>query len=52
MRKRQLDKIDKSKEDYEFERQQQECTFAPKIVSKTPQYIKDKLQSKISSIPE
>lgn len=34
MRKRQLDKIDKSKEDYEFERQQEECSFAPKFVSK------------------
>jgi hypothetical protein len=43
MRKRQLDKSDKTKEDYEFERHGQECTFAPKIVSKTPQYIRDKL---------
>lgn len=47
MRKRQLDKIDKSKEDYEFERQQNECTFAPKIYSKQPKYIRDKVQSKI-----
>ena len=29
-----MDKKDKTKEDYEFERMGQECTFAPKIFSK------------------
>lgn len=33
-RKRQVDKTDKTKEDYEFERQGQECTFAPKLMTK------------------
>ena len=42
MRKRQLDKTDKTKEDYEFERQGQECTFAPKT-TKNPKYIRDRV---------
>ena len=42
MRKRQMDKQDKSKADYEFERSGEECTFAPKLMSKTPKYIKDR----------
>ena len=29
-RKAQIDKTDKAKEDYEFERQGEECTFQPK----------------------
>lgn len=29
MQKKQIEKTDKSAVDYEFERQQQECTFAP-----------------------
>jgi len=29
--KKQIDKTDKTKEDYEFERNQEECTFAPKL---------------------
>eukprot|EP00347_Sterkiella_histriomuscorum_P000078 403377271 len=33
--KHQKVKQDKSKQDYEFERNQQECTFQPKMVSKT-----------------
>ena len=33
-RKRQLDKTDKAKEDYEFEKQAEECTFAPNIKRK------------------
>ena len=52
MRKRQVDKTDKKKEDYEFEKQQKECTFAPKIYSKQPKYLKDKVQSKIASQSE
>ena len=32
-RKMQKNKTDKAKEDYEFEKQQEECTFAPKISS-------------------
>ena len=39
MRKRQIDKTDKSKEDYEFERHGQECTFAPKLMS-NPKYLR------------
>ena len=31
LRKKQIDKTDKSKVDYEFERQQEECTFAPQL---------------------
>jgi hypothetical protein len=31
MRRPQVDKTDKAKEDYEFERQGNECTFAPKL---------------------
>lgn len=38
-RKRQIDKADKTKEDYEFERQGQECTFAPKLMS-NPKYLR------------
>ena len=34
MHKKQIDRQDKTKEDYEFERQQQECTFTPNIVTK------------------
>ena len=30
-RNRQIDKADKAKEDYEFERMGEECTFAPKV---------------------
>ena len=40
-----MDKQDKSKADYEFERSGEECTFAPKLMSKTPKYIKDRKQS-------
>lgn len=29
-----MDKKDKTKEEYEFERMGQECTFAPKLLSK------------------
>lgn len=56
MRKRQLDKQDKTKEDYEFEKQEQECTFAPKLMTKNPKYIRDRLNQKqsqdISSTPQ
>lgn len=44
-RKRQVDKTDKSKEDYEFERQGQECTFAPKLMS-NPNYLRKKPASR------
>lgn len=40
-RKRQIDKTDKSKEDYEFERHGQECTFAPKLMTK-PKYLRNR----------
>ena len=33
MRKNQYDKRDKTKEDYEFEKQQEECTFTPQLYS-------------------
>jgi hypothetical protein len=33
MRKAQMDKTDKAREDYEFERMGDECTFAPKLLS-------------------
>lgn len=35
LRKRQVDKTDKAKEDYEYERHGQECTFAPKLLTKS-----------------
>jgi hypothetical protein len=31
LRKPQIDKTDKAKEDYEFERMGEECTFKPKL---------------------
>lgn len=34
-RKPQAQKTDKAREDYEFERQEQECTFQPKMVAKS-----------------
>jgi len=34
MRKKQIDKTDKAKEDYEFEKQSAECTFAPNLSRK------------------
>ena len=34
MRKAQKNKTDKAKEDYEFEKQADECTFAPNIKPK------------------
>ena len=34
MRKAQINKTDKAKEDYEFEKQAEECTFAPNIKPK------------------
>ena len=34
MRKRQIDKTDKAKEDYEYQKQAEECTFAPNLVRK------------------
>ena len=34
MRKNQRDKTEKTKEEYEYEKQAQECTFAPKISRK------------------
>jgi len=49
MRKRQVDKADKTKADYEFEKQGQECTFAPKLMSKNPRYIRDRIEKKIES---
>ncbi len=36
-----MDKKDKTKEDYEFERMGQECTFAPKIYTKKGRNLKD-----------
>jgi hypothetical protein len=36
MRKDHKNKIDKAKEDYEFEKQQNECTFAPKTNNYIP----------------
>ena len=36
-----MDKKDKTKEDYEFERMGQECTFTPKIFSKRVQNFKE-----------
>ena len=44
-RKRQIDKQDKTKEDYEFERHGQECSFAPKLIS-NPKYLKSKPASR------
>lgn len=38
-----MDKIDKTKEDYEFEKSQEECTFAPKLMSKQPKYIRERV---------
>lgn len=32
--KKQIDKTDKRREDYEFERAGDECTFAPQLISK------------------
>lgn len=43
-RKRQVDRTDKTKEDYEFERHGQECTFAPKLMS-NPKYLRNKNNS-------
>lgn len=34
MRTKAIDKRDKAKEDYEFEKQAQECTFAPNLSRK------------------
>jgi len=34
MRKAQKNKTDKTKEDYEYEKQAEECTFAPNTKSK------------------
>lgn len=38
LHKKQIDRTDKTKEDYEFERQQEECTFAPTIYTKNKEY--------------
>ena len=35
LRKEQKNKTDKPKEDYEFEKAAEECTFAPKIATKS-----------------
>ena len=46
MRKRQLDKTDKAKEDYEFEKQAEECTFAPNLQRKP---VRSKKQAEAST---
>ena len=49
LRKRQVDKTDKAKEDYEFERMGQECTFAPKLMTKN-QHVAPRALNNASSI--
>lgn len=44
LRKRQMDKTDKSKEDYEFERHGAECTFAPQL-NNNPQYMRQNIKN-------
>mmetsp|Transcript_12309 Transcript_12309/g.19096 ORF Transcript_12309/g.19096 Transcript_12309/m.19096 type:complete len:145 (+) Transcript_12309:2692-3126(+) len=45
LRKKQIEKTDKTKEDYEFEKNAAECTFAPRLATKQPKYLREKLRS-------